>query len=110
MTLDTAPHNSGTTLYESLYSGVPFLTLQGHSSLGRLGSSILYHAGLQEFIAKSEDEYVEKAIYFCHNWEPYADKLKIHNKFMASSIVDEASNASYINQVIMREWQKLHGK
>ncbi len=60
--LDCFPHNSGTTLFESLYMGVPFVTLAGRPSVGRLGSSILHGVGHPEWIAGSEEEYIEKAV------------------------------------------------
>ena len=60
--LDCFPHNSGTTLFESLYMGVPFVTLAGRPSVGRLGSSILHGVGHPEWIAHSEDEYVDLAV------------------------------------------------
>lgn len=64
--VDCFPHNSGTTLYESLYMGVPFVTLASRPSLGRLGSSILTDAGHPEWIATNEDEYVEIAANLPH--------------------------------------------
>jgi len=60
--LDCFPHNSGTTLFESLYMGVPFVTLAGRPSVGRLGSSILEGLGHPEWIAWTEEEYVEKVV------------------------------------------------
>jgi predicted O-linked N-acetylglucosamine transferase (SPINDLY family) len=60
--LDCFPHNSGTTLFESLYMGVPFATLAGRASVGRLGSSILHALGRPEWVAASEAEYVAKLI------------------------------------------------
>ena len=60
--LDCFPHNSGTTLFETLYMGLPFVTLAGRPSVGRLGSSILMGAGHPEWIAHSEDEYIELAV------------------------------------------------
>ncbi len=60
--LDCFPHNSGTTLFESLYMGLPYVTLAGRPSVGRLGSSILMGLGHPEWIAHSEDEYVDKCL------------------------------------------------
>ena len=59
--LDCFPHNSGTTLFETLYMGVPFVTLADRPSVGRLGSSILHGVGHPEWIAKTEDEYIQIA-------------------------------------------------
>lgn len=60
--LDGFPHNSGTTLIETLYMGVPFVTLAGRPSVGRLGGMVLEGVGHPEWIAKSEAEYVELAV------------------------------------------------
>ncbi|MFA5234900.1 MAG: tetratricopeptide repeat protein [Sulfurimonas sp.] len=60
--VDCFPHNSGTTLFETLYMGIPYVTLLGRPSVGRLGSSILHGLGRDEWIAKSEEEYVEKLV------------------------------------------------
>ncbi|MBV5308217.1 tetratricopeptide repeat protein, partial [Chromatium okenii] len=51
ISLDCFPHNSGTTLIESLYMGVPFITLASRPSVGRIGSMILHGAGHPEWIA-----------------------------------------------------------
>jgi predicted O-linked N-acetylglucosamine transferase (SPINDLY family) len=60
--LDCFPHNSGTTLFESLYMGLPFVTLAGRPSVGRLGSSILHGVEHAEWIADSEADYIDKAV------------------------------------------------
>ncbi|HSV54811.1 MAG TPA: glycosyltransferase, partial [Burkholderiaceae bacterium] len=59
---DCFPHNSGTTLFESIYMGVPYITLAGRPSVGRLGGSILHGVQHPEWIAQSEEEYVAKAV------------------------------------------------
>ncbi len=58
--LDCFPHNSGTTLFETLYMGVPFVTLAGRPSVGRIGSAILHAAGHPEWIANTEDDYLKR--------------------------------------------------
>lgn len=60
--LDTFPYNGTTTSCESLYMGVPVITLQ-HASLhvGRVTSSILQHAGMPEYIATSREDYIHIA-------------------------------------------------
>jgi predicted O-linked N-acetylglucosamine transferase (SPINDLY family) len=60
--LDCFPHNSGTTLIESLYMGIPFITLAGRPSVGRLGCSVLEGAGHPELVAQTEEEYIELAV------------------------------------------------
>lgn len=60
--LDCFPHNSGTTLIESLYFGVPYITLYGRPSVGTLGGAILSSVGLDDLIALDIDSYIKKAI------------------------------------------------
>jgi protein O-GlcNAc transferase len=59
--LDPFPHNAGTTTLESLWMGVPVLTLMSRPSVGRIGSSILNNLQLQWWIASDEDQYIKKA-------------------------------------------------
>ncbi|MCY1274698.1 Beta-barrel assembly-enhancing protease [compost metagenome] len=60
--LDCFPHNSGTTLFESLWMGLPYVTLRDRPSMGRIGSEILRGLGREEWIADSEEEYVDKLV------------------------------------------------
>ena len=59
--LDCFPHNSGTTLFEHLYMGNPFITYSNRPSVGKIGTSILETLGHPEWIATSEQEYVEES-------------------------------------------------
>jgi len=60
--LDCFPHNSGTTLVESLYMGIPYVTLASRPGVGRIGGSLLSAAGCDEWIAHTEEEYIEKVV------------------------------------------------
>ena len=64
ITLDTWPHNSGTTILESLIMGVPVLTKADRVSVGRIGASLLDPLGLEDWIAESEESYIHKAVNF----------------------------------------------
>ena len=60
--LDCFPHNSGTTLNEHLYMGNPFITLSNRPGVGKIGSSLLNAIGRIEWVATTEDEYIQKAV------------------------------------------------
>ncbi|ENO82277.1 hypothetical protein B447_04467 [Thauera sp. 27] len=64
MVLDTFPYPGGTTSVDALWMGVPILTLKGERFLSHLGESIAHNAGLPEWIAENEDDYVRKAVKF----------------------------------------------
>ena len=60
--LDTFPFPGGTTTAQALWMGVPTLTLAKAGMLGRQGEALMVNAGLSDWVAHSEEEYVQKAI------------------------------------------------
>jgi protein O-GlcNAc transferase len=60
--LDTFPFPGGTTTAQALWMGVPTLTLAKAGMLGRQGEALMVSAGLSDWVAYSEEEYVRKAI------------------------------------------------
>ncbi len=60
--LDCFPHNAGTTLLDMLALGIPYITMAGRPSVGRIGSAPLHDVGHPELIAKDEQDYVAKAV------------------------------------------------
>ena len=67
--LDCFPNNSGTTLLEHVYMGNPFVTYSNRIGVGKLGASILTALGREEWIANSEQEYVNKVVALAKNTE-----------------------------------------
>lgn len=59
--LDPFPHSGGATTGHSLWMGVPVLTLKGRSEFQNISSAILHDVSLSNFIAKTEQEYVDIA-------------------------------------------------
>ena len=60
--LDTFPYNGTTTTCESLFMGVPVVSLAGGSHVSRVGASILTHSGLAELVADTPERYLEIAV------------------------------------------------
>ena len=60
--LDTFPHPGVTTTCEALWMGVPTVTLARGATLGRIGASLMTCAGLAEWVAWSEEEFVLLAV------------------------------------------------
>ena len=61
ISLDTFPLTGGTTTTESLWMGVPVVSLAGERSVSRAGLSQLSNLGLPELVTFNEDEFVETA-------------------------------------------------
>ena len=104
--LDCFPHNSGTTLFESLYMGIPYITLASRPSMGLLGSSILHGLGHPEWIAKTEDEYIEKALAMARDL-PQLSKLRMNlrQEMQSGPLMDEAGFARKMEAAYRSMWQ-----
>lgn len=104
--LDCFPHNSGTTLIETLYMGIPYVTLAGRPSIGRIGSSILHAVGHPEWIAHSELEYAQKAIILAHDIDLLLHLRQHLRKEMEQSLLmDEPAFAKSFDQALRQMWQ-----
>ncbi len=62
ISLDTAPLTGGTTTTESLWMGVPVLSLVGEALFERLSYSILANSGLADLAVETPADYVRIAI------------------------------------------------
>lgn len=106
--LDCFPHNSGTTLFETLYMGLPYVTLADRPSVGRLGSSILHGIGHSEWIAKTEDEYVEIAVALASDLDALAAlRSGLRAEMEASPLRDEVGFARKLEgayREMFRRW------
>ncbi|MBC3907659.1 tetratricopeptide repeat protein [Undibacterium umbellatum] len=104
--LDCFPHNSGTTLFESLYLGIPFVTLASRPSMGRLGSSILSGLGRPEWIARTEEEYVDKVVSLASNLpELITIRAGLRMQMQNSPLMDEAGFCRKIENAYRSMWQ-----
>ena len=84
--LDTFPYNGVTTTFESLWMGVPVITLKGQRFISRCGYSINKNAQLMDFIAKNKDEYIRTALEF--NTDDGVKKLKNLRKSLRPNIIN----------------------
>ncbi len=104
--LDCFPHNSGTTLFETLYMGVPYITLAGRPSVGRLGSSILQGVGHPEWIADSEDGYVAKAVDLASDLGRLSTlRSTLRSEMENSPLCDEEGFARRVEEAYRGMWQ-----
>jgi len=62
--LDSFPYNGGTTSFETAWMCVPLLTIEGEKFISRCGLSINKNLGLEDWIAKNPEDYINKAVMF----------------------------------------------
>lgn len=60
--LDTHPFSGGVTTLESLWMGVPVVTMPGETFAGRTSLSHLSNAGLDDLVAETPEEYADIAV------------------------------------------------
>jgi predicted O-linked N-acetylglucosamine transferase (SPINDLY family) len=61
ISLDPFPYNSHTTGMDSLWMGVPLVTMPGNLAIARAGACLLANVDLEELIAAGEDDYLRIA-------------------------------------------------
>jgi len=103
--LDTFPYTGGTTTCEALWMGVPTLTLAGETLLARQGASLLAAAGLSEWIAETEQRYIEQALAFANDL-PYLACLRqrLRSQVLASPLFDGEQFAQNFENTLWELW------
>lgn len=92
--LDCFPHNSGVTLVETLYMGVPYVTLADRPSVGRIGASVLQSIGHPEWIADNEEAYIRKVVELASDLPALqATRDTLRAEMHASPLMDEPAFA-----------------
>ena len=105
--LDCFPQNSGTTLFESLHMGLPFVSLAGTPSMGTQGASVLTAVGHPEWIAHSEDEYVDKLVALASDLPALARiRAGLRSEMQASALMDEPGFARDVEDAYFAMFQK----
>jgi len=103
--LDPFPYTGGTTTAEALWMGVPVLTLAGESFLSRQGVGLLMNAGFSDWVAKSPDDYVNKAMRQATD-VPSLVKLRasLRRQVLDSPIYDAESFARHFVKAMRAMW------
>lgn len=103
--LDPFPHGGGNVVLEVLYTGVPIITRYGRQAAGRTASSVLTTLGGEEWIARSDEEYVEKAV----EWSKRPDDLAAARKTLRADFINSPIVNGYAKSVesaYRAMWQK----
>ncbi|GAB6041455.1 tetratricopeptide repeat protein [Endothiovibrio diazotrophicus] len=103
--LDTFPYPGGTTTCEALWMGVPTLTLAGDTETSRNGASQLACAGLEAWVARSEEEYVEKAVAAAGEAAGLAAlRSELRGQVAASPLFDAPRFARHFERALREMW------
>ena len=105
LALDPFPCNGGTTTCHALWLGVPVVSLAGDSMVGRAGLSILSSIGLEDLVARTEEEYVNIAVALASDIDRLARlRRELHGRYLASPLADGVGYAREIENLFRRAW------
>lgn len=109
--LDSFPWNGHTTTCNTLFMGVPVLTIAGILCAGRMGVSILSNLDLQELIAESPNEYVKKAVTLAGDLSKL-QKLRsgLREKILNSHLTDTNSFIKSLEEAYLSIWDRQCAK
>jgi protein O-GlcNAc transferase len=105
--LDPFPFTGGTTTVETLWMGVPVLTLAGHQFLARQGVGLLMNAGLPEWVANDQDDYLSRAVSYASDLQRLASlRAGLRQQILASPIFDAPRFARHFEAALRSMWEK----
>jgi protein O-GlcNAc transferase len=105
--LDPFPAVGGTTSMDTVWMGVPFVTLAGKHFGSRMGVSILKNVGLEELIAQDMEEYVSIAVDLAKDRTRLKSlRHNLRERAVASPLMDQDKFARNWETALRQMWQK----
>ena len=105
--LDPLPRTGGTTTMEALWMGVPVVTLAGERFIERLSASVLAAIGLEELVAESEADYIDKVCALAADHERrQALRSSLRQRMSESSLCNARSLARAMEDAYADMWHR----
>ncbi|MCC6302915.1 MAG: hypothetical protein IT489_08970, partial [Gammaproteobacteria bacterium] len=105
--LDPFPYTGTTTTCETLWMGIPVVSLAGESSVARSGLALLSSLGLQELVANDVADYVRIASELARDPQRLSRlRQEIPTRFDASPLRDEAAFTRDLEDAYRDMWRQ----
>ncbi len=105
MALDTFPYTGGTTTMYALAMGVPLVTLPGQTMVSRQSLAVLEWLGLNEWVATSAEDYVNKIVALARDPARLAEmRQAIRPRIFASSLGDPQRFIGGFQNALRQMW------
>jgi predicted O-linked N-acetylglucosamine transferase (SPINDLY family) len=105
--LDTFPYAGTTTTCDTLWMGVPVVTLAGATHVSRVGVSLLKAVGLAELVARDADDYVRIAAELAADRDRLAAlRQGLRERMARSPLVDAAGYARRFQALLESAWRQ----
>jgi len=111
ISLDTFPYPGVTTSMESIWMGVPVLTLKGNNFVSRCGASINLNLEMPELIVENKDEYIKKALSLSEDTNKLIQiKKSLRLKALNSSLFDTKKFGKEFSDMLNNVWLSQSSK
>ena len=111
VSLDPFPYNGTTTTCDSLWMGVPVVTLAGRSHVARVGVSLVTHLGFPEWAAANPDAYVAKCRELTSDLPRLARlRLGLREQMRQSPLCDAPQFIGHLETAFRDMWKRWCGK
>ncbi|MES2933512.1 MAG: glycosyltransferase [Pseudomonadota bacterium] len=104
--LDPMPFSGATTTLDALWQGVPVLTLPGSTSCSRSSASLLTALGLQDWIANSAQDFVDRAQKMASDLPKLASlRSNLRARLQASTPLDTGKFVDDLQDLYRQAWR-----
>ncbi|MBC7882253.1 MAG: tetratricopeptide repeat protein [Anaerolineae bacterium] len=105
--LDTTPYNGATTTCESLWMGVPVISLVGNRTASRYGYAFLKAVGLPELATRTSEDFVAKAVKFAGDLRGLSNlRGALRQRMQDSLLRDEKGFTNQIESAYRQMWKQ----
>ncbi len=105
--LDSYPYNGATTTCESLWMGIPVITLVGERHVSRMGLSLLSTLKLPQLIAHSPAEYIQIAKQLALDFSTLQTlRTTLRTNLQNSPIMDASTTTQQLEHTYQTLWQQ----
>ncbi|HET6572525.1 MAG TPA: tetratricopeptide repeat protein [Fimbriiglobus sp.] len=106
LSLDPFPYNGGVSTGDSLWMGVPVLTVAGPSYVSRQGIMAMTTVGLPEFVAQSSEELVRLAKEWTNRREELTEiRAGLRDRLAKSPLADAPRYVRSLEEALRRVWR-----
>ncbi len=105
--LDTQPWSGGTTTNHAFWMGVPTLTRVGSTPASRLTAALSHQVGLENFVARSDEEFVAKGVYWSEHLQELAEiRRGLRERCVRSPVRQPATIGAAVERTFRLVWER----
>ena len=104
--LDPFPFSGTTTTCQTLWMGVPIVTLAGKSHVSRVGVTMLSSVGLEQCVAVDENDYVRRAVGLASNPSRLQELRRgLREQMRSSPLTNGARLTRFLEDAYAKMWE-----